>query len=189
LLSSTDYRSAALRLREAGRKIDLETGSAALRPDLAFFASLDASGQTPPFSRSDWTETWAWDLSLGISIQADLFDAGASAARIEEARSQRLAAAAALHGEETAARLDARKALQAALEAEATLRSVEARAAWTAELLRNAQSSAENQLSSRQDLNAAAIQDATARLELLSARYTFEEALADIDRLGQGATP
>lgn len=179
--SSAEWQSSGARFREASRAVDLERGSSVLLPDLAFFASLDASGP-----RSGWTNSWTWDLSLGLSLSVDLFDAGASAAKIEEARSQRDAAAAALRGAETSARLSARRAVQAAREAEAALRKSEAHALWTAEVLKNARSSAENQLASRQELNSAAIQDAAARLDLLSARYAFEEALADLDRLAQG---
>lgn len=178
--ASAEWQSADAHLREAERAVDLQRGSSVLLPDLAFFASLDAAGP-----HSGWTNSWTWDLSLGLSVSAELFDAGASAARLDQARSQRDAAAAALRGAETSARLAARRAVQAAREAAAALQKAEARAAWTAELLRNARSSAESQLTSRQDLNGAAIQDAAARLDLLSARYTLEESLADLDRLAQ----
>ena len=181
LASSTEGRTAGVRLREASRKIDLAGGSSPFLPDLAFFASLDASGPQSP-----WTDTWTWDLSLGLSVSVDLFDAGAAAARIEEAKAERSAAAAALHGARTDARLAVRRAIQAAREAQAALERAEAREAWTAEALKNARSSAQNDLGSRQELNDAAIQEAGTRLDLVSARYALEESLADLDRLAPG---
>jgi outer membrane protein TolC len=182
--SSTDRLVAATRLAEAGRKVDLERGSALFLPDLAFFASLDASGQTPPLSAEGWMDsTWSWDLTLGISVSANLYDGGRSAAKLAAATSDKDAAAAALKGAADSVRIAARQALQAAREAAAGLDRARAKAAWTAEVLKNARLSAEGGLLSRTDLNRAAIQDAAARLDLISARYALEEARADLERL------
>jgi outer membrane protein TolC len=188
--SSTDRALAAARFAQATSKLDLERGSSMLLPDLALFASLDASGQTVPFSEAGgdwWDNTWTWSLSVGVQVSMNVFDGGRSWADIASAKADRDATAAALAGSSDAARLAARQALQAARHAEAALRSDEARAAWTAEILRNASLSSSNQLLSRQDYNRAAIQDAGARLELLAARYAFEEALADLERLAPKA--
>jgi len=179
--SSTDWKAAGIRLKEASKRIDLAKGSSPFLPDLAFFASLDATGP-----QSTWTGTWTWDLSLGLSASVDLFDGGAAAAKIDQARAERAVAEAALRGARTEARLAARRAIQAAREAEAALERAEAREAWAAEALKNARASARNELLSRQNLNAAAIREAGARLDLASARYTLEEALADLERIAPG---
>ncbi|MDA8426598.1 MAG: TolC family protein, partial [Treponema sp.] len=95
----------------------------------------------------------------------------------------RAAAEAALRGARTEVRLGARRVVQAVREAQAALARAEAREAWAKEALKNARASARNELIARQDLNAAAIREAGTRLDLLSARYTLEEALADLERL------
>jgi outer membrane protein TolC len=181
LASATGSKSAAVMLKEASRKIDLARASSLFLPNLAFFASLDASGP-----RSTWSDTWSWDLSLGLSASVDLFDGGAARAKIQEARAGRDAAAAALHGAQNEVRLAARRTIQAARTAQAALIRAEAREAWAAEALKNARSAMQNDLTSRQELNAAAIQEAGARLDLLSARYSLEESLADLERLAPG---
>jgi outer membrane protein TolC len=185
--ASTDAIVAGARLTEAGSKIDLEKGGTLFKPDLAFFASLDASGQTPPLTTDTWKDSWTWDLSLGLSVSATFFDGGRSAAKVAGAVAGREAAKAALHGAQTASRIAARQAIEAARKAEAALRAAEAKAAWTAEVLANARQSSADQMISRQELNGAAIQDAGARLDLTGARYALEEAIADLERLAPGA--
>jgi len=180
----TDVEVARARLSQARRKVDLERGSSLFLPDLSFFASIEALGQDVPFSSpSWWANTWSWDLSLGLSASVDLFDGGASAARKREAAAGLEAARVGEGAAEKAARLQARRAIETAREAEAALREKEARAAWAAEALRNARAKAAGQAVSRAELDAQAIGEATARLDLLYARYALEEALADLERV------
>ncbi|MGA2547315.1 MAG: TolC family protein [Rectinemataceae bacterium] len=181
---STDVDIARVRLSEARRKLDLERGSSLFHPDLSFFASLEALGQDVPFSSSSWwTNTWSWDLSLGIAANVDLFDGGASAARKREAAANLEAARIGEVATEKGARLQTRRVIDAARGAEASLREKEARAAWAAEALRNARAKAADQAASRAELNASAIGEATARLDLLYARFALEESIADLERL------
>jgi outer membrane protein len=184
---STDLGIARARLAQARKKLDLERGSSLFLPDLSFFASLDASGQDIPFSADSWKDTWSWDLSLGLAAKADFFDGGASAARKREASSNIEAARAGEAANEKAARLQVRRAIDSARGAEASLREKEARAAWAAEALRNARARAADQSISRPELNASAIAEASARLELLYARYALEEAIADLERAAGGS--
>jgi outer membrane protein TolC len=181
---STDVDIARARLAQARRKLDLERGSSLFLPDVSFFASLEALGQDVPFSSPTWwSDTWSWDLSLGISANVDLFDGGASAARKREAAADLEAARVGEVASEKAANLQARRALDAARVAEASLGEKRARAEWAAESLRNARAKAADQAASRAELDAAAIGEATARLDLLYARYTLEESIADLERL------
>lgn len=180
-------QGAWLRLRQAGRKLALEEGSAMLKPDLGLFASLDASGQTPPFSdQAWWDSTWSWDLSLGLSVSLNVFDGGRSWARMAQARADEAAAAAALSGASHEAGLGARRALEAAHRAKAGLARAEAKAAYAAEVLRSARLSAQNELVSRQDLGRAAMQEASSRLDLVQARYGLGLAISTLEGLVPG---
>lgn len=184
IASSTDIALARTRLSQAKRKLDLERGSSLFLPDLALFANLDVSGQDLPYSSpSWWSNTWSWDLSVGVATTVDLFDGGASAARKREASASIEAARIGEGAAEKAARLEARRAIEAAREAEASLREKEAKASWAAEALRNARAKAADQSASRAELDAQAIVEATARLELLDARYALEESIADLERI------
>jgi outer membrane protein TolC len=184
LASSTDIALARTRLSQAKRKLDLERGSSLFLPDLALFANLDVSGQDLPYSSpSWWSNTWSWDLSIGVATTVDLFDGGAAAARKREASASLEAARIGEGAAEKAARLEARRAIETAREAEASLREKEAKASWAAEALRNARAKAADQSVSRAELDAQAIVEATARLELLDARYALEESIADLERI------
>jgi outer membrane protein len=189
LAASAELDTARARLAQAGKKLELERGSSLFLPDLALFASLDLAGQDIPFARRSWMDTWNWDLSLGLSAKADLFDGGASGARRREAAASLEAAGIAAGAAEKAARLQARRAVDAARGAQAALREKEAKAAWAAEALRNARAKAAGQVASRPELNASAIGEASARLDLLAARYALEEALADLERIAGRALP
>jgi outer membrane protein TolC len=181
---STEVSLARARLSEAKRKLDLERDSSILKPDLALFASLDASGQTIPFSESGWFDsTWSCDVSIGLSLDVDFFDGGASLARIKGAQADLEAARIGEAATEKSARLAVRRATEAARGAEASLREKEARAAWAAESLRATQAKASDQAASRPELSASAIAEAGARLDLLYARFSLEESLADLERL------
>jgi outer membrane protein TolC len=141
--SSAAVSEAGARIEQARRKLDLERGSALFRPDVSFFASLDASGQDVPFAIGTWMDTWSWDLSFGIAAKADFFDGGASKARREEASSRLAAAESAFAAAGKAARLEARRALEAGRRAQAALAAATAREDWAAGALRNARASAE----------------------------------------------
>jgi outer membrane protein TolC len=187
---STDWGTARVRLSQAGRKLDLERGSSILLPNAALFANLGAEGQVIPFSESAWYEnTWTWSLSVGVSVQLDLFDGGASFARIGEARAGLIAAKAGLVGAEEGSRLEARNAVAKARRAEADLAAKEARGEWATEKLRAARASFDNELLSRSEFNGAAILEGSVRLELLSARWTLAEAVADLERLAGKELP
>ncbi|MDA8410695.1 MAG: TolC family protein [Treponema sp.] len=190
LASSSDRGQARARLSEAARKLDLERGSAILLPDLAAFASLDATGQTVPFSSSGWMDsTWSWDLSLGLQAQLKVFDGGASFARMAAARADLAAARVGVEGSEDSLRMAVRDAVSVARRAGAGLASKEARAAWAAEVLRTARVSLDAGMMGRPDYDGAAMVEAGARLDLLSARYALSEALADLERLAGGSLP
>jgi outer membrane protein len=184
-LSSTAFAEAGARLKEAERKLDLEKGSSLFLPDLSFFAGFDTLS---PNSGGSMSDSWSWDLSLGLMAKVDLFDGGAAGARKKEAAAQVDSAKSALQAAGKGARLEARKAVDAARKAEASLTAARARGDWAAEALRAARASAADQMISRSELNGALIREASARLTVLEARYALEEAIADLDRLNTEAS-
>jgi outer membrane protein len=178
--SSTAFGEARTRLSEAKRKLDLEGGSGIFKPDLSLFASFDAANQDAQALSS----SFSWNLSLGLAAKVDFFDGGAARGRTRSAAANVAAAEAALTGALDALRLDVRRAVDAARRGEASLAASRAREAWAAEALKAAEASAGEQIISRPELNAARIGEASARLATLSARYSLEEAIADLERLG-----
>jgi outer membrane protein TolC len=196
LASAPDIDLARAKLSQASKKLDLERGSSLFLPDLSLFASFDVSGQDIPFSSGAWWQNnWAWDLSLGLAAKADFFDGGASAARKREAASSLEAARIGAGAAQKAVRLQVRRAIDAARGAQAELLEKQARAAWAAEALRNERAKAADQAASRAELNGQGIVEATARLDLLYARYALEESIADLERAAgkafgaEGAAP
>jgi outer membrane protein TolC len=183
-IASTPFAQASSGLALAERRLLLARDTTILKPDLAFFASLDTAGTSLPYSGGAWADDWSLSLSLGLDVKVDLFDGGASAAGVGEAAAGVEAARAALVAAGKAARLEARRAVEAARRAQAALEAAQARLDYAAEALRAAESSAAEQISSRTELLGARMRDASAALELLQARYALEEAIADLDRIG-----
>ena len=190
LASSTEGGEARVKLSEAARKLDLERGRSILRPDIAAFASLDASGQTPPNFSTSWMDsTWAWDLSIGLDMKMDIFDGGASMARTASAKASLAAARIGVEGADDSVRLAVRDGIAAARKAAAAVSAKAAQAAWAIEALRSAKVSLDAGMLGRPDYNAAAMAEASARLDLLSARYVLSETVADLERLAGGTLP
>ncbi len=187
--ASTDLAASRNRQSQAQKKLDIEKGGALLRPDVALGLSLAATGAqnylvfngTPPSSNA--TPSWAWDLIISVNVQMSAFDGGESAARIGEAEQDVEAAGQALAQAQKLVRLSVRQAVEAARRSDADLAEKIAAEAYAEERLSNAQASFDNGVSSRADLRAAQILQGSARLDLLLARFTREEALADIQQL------
>jgi len=57
----------------AERKLDLEKGSSLFLPDLSFFAGFDTLS---PNSGGSMSDSWSWDVSLGLAAKVDFFDGG-----------------------------------------------------------------------------------------------------------------
>jgi len=73
--------------------------------------------------------------------------------------------------------------VDAAVKADSDVKEKQARADYAEERLRNARSSLESGMASRDEEHAADIQAGSAELDLLFARFSREEALADIAHL------
>jgi outer membrane protein TolC len=190
LKSSTDLAASRTRVQQAGKKLVVEKGGALLLPDVSLGVTLDVTGQEDvPYKDWSWDASmWNWDLVISLGVKTTVFDGLAARSRIAQAQKDADMAGTARAQQEKLVGLSVRQDMDAALRADAAVQ--EKQAAWddAQERLRNAQSSFDSGLVSRADLRGAQILEGTAALDLLAARYTREEALADITRL-TGETP
>ncbi len=183
--SSPALAASRTRMSQARKKLAVEEGGSLLRPDVSLGLRLDLSGQEDlPFSTWKWNNsTWDWDLVVSIGMKMNVFDGLASLQRVRQAEKDLEMAGMGLSLDEKRVRLDVRKAVDAAVKADGDVREKKARADYAEERLRNAQASLENGMASRDDVHGADILAGSAELDLLYARYTREEALADIARI------
>jgi outer membrane protein TolC len=120
-------------------------------------------------------------VSLGVKMSA--FDGLEGLNRTAQAERDAAMAAEALGQQEKLLRISVRRAVEAVTKADAQVRAKQSAAAYAVERSRIARVSAESGLASRQDMRGAEVFAGTAALDLLLARYTLEEALADLARL------
>ncbi|HYW82285.1 MAG TPA: TolC family protein, partial [Spirochaetia bacterium] len=183
--SSTALAASRTRMSQAGKKLAVEKGGELLRPDFSLGLQLGFLGQEDlPFSAWSWNNTtWDWDLVISLGVKMSVFDGLASLQRVRQAEKDLEMAGTGLSLDEKRVGLDVRKAVDAAVKADSDVREKQARADYTEERLRNARSALESGTASRDEEHAADIQAGSAELDLLFARFSREEALADIAHL------
>ncbi len=181
--SSPELQGARERAAQARVKLSLEKGGAMLLPDLSLAVSLAVTGQKIPFSSSDWSDSWDWDLAVSLGTRTNLFDAGASWAKIREAGRDVEGAALGIALLEKSIAARVRAAVQQARERSAAVEEAKAKAALAEELAKNARISFENELATREEMNRAALGHLTTRLALAAAQHGLEAALEEIELL------
>jgi outer membrane protein len=183
--ASTDLAATRTQMSQAQKKLAIERGAAMLLPDVSLGLSFAVSGQEDlPFSSWDWNNnTWNVDLVISLGIKLSAFDGLASMKRIGEAQKDIEIVATGLTQREKLVRLNVRKSVDAATKADAAVSEKQAAASLAAERLKNARSSFENGVASREEMRGADLQEGAAELDLLLARFTREEALADVARI------
>jgi outer membrane protein TolC len=183
--SSVALATSRTRLSQARKLLSVEKGGSLLLPDVSLGMRLELSGQEDiPAAAWNWDNgAWDWDLVISLGMKMSVFDGLSSLARIRQAEKDLETAATALSLEEKLLGLDVRKAIDAAVKADADVKEKEARAAYAAERLKNARVSFDSGMASREDLQGADILAGSATLDMLLARYSREEALADIARI------
>ena len=181
--SSPELQSARARADQARTRLSLEKGSAMLLPDLSLAVTLGVTGQKVPFASSDWSDAWDWDLAVSIGTRVNLFDAGASRAKIREAGRDIEGAALGIAGLEKAIGARVRAAVQQARQKGAAIEEARAKAALAEEQAKNARVSFENELATREEMNGAALGFRAARLAVAAAQHDLEAALEDIEYL------
>ncbi|MGD0725616.1 MAG: TolC family protein [Spirochaetia bacterium] len=183
--ASTALAASRTRMSQARKKLALEEGGSLFRPDISLGLTLDLSGQEDlPFSTWNWNNTtWDWDLVVSIGMKMSVFDGSASLQRVRQAEKDLEMAGMGLSLDEKRVRLDVRRAVDAVVKADGDVKEKQARADYAEERLRNARASLENGMASRDDVHGTDILAGSAELDLLFARYTREEAIADIARI------
>jgi outer membrane protein len=183
--SSPALAASRTRMSQARKKLAVEEGGSLFRPDVSLGLRLDLSGQEDlPFSAWNWNNrTWDWDLVVSIGMKMNVLDGLASLQRVRQVEKDLEMAGMGLSLDDKRVRLDVRKAVDSAVKADGDVKEKQARADYAEERLRNARASLENGMASRDDVHGADILAGSAELDLLFARYTREEALADIARI------
>ena len=183
--ASTDLAATRTAAGLAEKKLAIERGGSILLPDVSLGVRVDVSGQEDiPFADWSWDNaTWNWDVAVSLGVKMSVFDGLASANRIGQAEKDVAMAGTGLSQQMKLVRLDVRKAVDAAEKADAAVSEKQAAAAYAEERLRGARVSLDNGVASRDDVHGADILAGSAELDLLLARYTRDEALADIERL------
>ena len=120
---------------------------------------------------------------ISVGMKMSIFDGLSSANRIGQAEKAVEMAGTGLSQQEKLLRLSVRKAVDAAVKADADVKEKQAQADYAEERLRNARTGFDSGAVSREDLLNADIFAGSAALDLLLARYTAEEARADIAHL------
>jgi outer membrane protein TolC len=183
--SSPALAASRARMSQARKKLEIEQGGSLLHPDLSLDVRLDVAGQEDlPFTAWNWSNrTWTWDLVVSLGMKMSVFDGFASDRRVQQAEKDLEMAGMGLGLEEKRVLLDVRKAMDAAMRADGDVKEKQAQLDYAEERLRNARVSLENGMASRDEMHGADILAGSAALDLLFARYTREEALADIARI------
>jgi outer membrane protein TolC len=183
--SSTALAASRTRISQAGKKLAVEKGGALLHPDISLGLQLDLLGQEDlPFSAWNWNNsTWDWDLVISIGMKMSVFDGLASLQRVRQAEKDLEMAGMGLSLDEKRVGLNVRTAVDAAVKADSDVKEKQARTDYAEERLRNARASLENGMASRDEEHGADILAGSAELDLLFARFSREEALADIAHL------
>ena len=169
--------------RQADRYLEIEKASAPLKPDVSLIASLDVTGQKIPFIGANWTDTWNHNLTLTLGTQVKLFDSGEAKAKINAARATAEMAALGLSQAEKGLELSVRKTIQDVKTNYYTVLEKEANESNAAETYKNARVSFESELVTREEERGAAVLLASAKMELLLARYNYQGALIDLEYL------
>jgi outer membrane protein TolC len=172
-------------MSQARKKLEVEQGGSLLHPDISLDVRLDVAGQEDlPFAAWNWNNTtWTWDLVVSLGMKMSVFDGSASGRRVQQAEKDLEMAGTGLSLDEKLVRLDVRKAIDAAVKADGDVKEKQAKADYAEERLRNARVSLENGMASRDEMHGADILAGSAALDLLFARFTREEALADVARI------
>lgn len=183
--SSPALATSRTRMSQARKKLDVEQGGSLLHPDVSLDVRLDVAGQEDlPFAAWNWNnKTWTWDLVVSLGMKMSVFDGSASGRRVQQAEKDLEMAGTGLSLDEKLVRLDVRKAIGAAVKADGDVKEKQAKADYAEERLRNARVSLENGMASRDEMHGADILAGSAALDLLFARFTREEALAEIARI------
>jgi outer membrane protein len=183
LAGSPALRRAREELAQAETGTALSRSGAVLRPDVSLSLGLSVSGQALPFRENDWTDTWDYNLILGVGTRGTILDSGRSRARIRQAEEATAAGRSALELAARQLRLAVRQALQDLRVGRAELSQRQAALREAEEAERAARQAFEEQTAAREQWGTARLQLAQRHLEVLASRQALELSLAALEYL------
>jgi len=183
LESSAALKKARLDREQARANLELTRGGTNFRPDISLNLSFELSGQTIPWSETDWQDSWDLNLIAGVGSRGSLFDSGRSRHQLRQAEEALAASQLAIDllGKQT--RLQTRQAFEALQLRRAELRESVAALAQAEEEATNASRAFEQQVLTREQAGLVRIKVLQNRLVLLERKYLFELALYELESL------
>jgi outer membrane protein len=176
-------KKARLDREQARANLGLVRGGASFRPDLSVNLSFELSGQTIPWSETDWEDGWDLNLIAGVGARGSLFDSGRSGYKIRQAEEALSAAQLAVDLLSKQIQLQTRRAVEVLERRRAELQETKAAVARTEEEAKNASRAFEQQLLTREQWSMARIALLLDRLALCEREYSFELALYELESL------
>ena len=183
LKSSASLEKARLDQERARANLDLTRGGSNLRPDLSFNLSFEVSGQTIPWSQTDWQDTWDLNLIAAVGTGGSLFDSGRSRYKLRQAEEAMTASQLAVDLLSKRIRLQIRQAFETLQLRWAELEEARAAVATAEEERMNASRAFEQQLLTREQWGMARIALLQQQLVLLQREHSYELALYEIESL------
>jgi len=183
LKSSASLEKARLDQERARANLDLTRGGSNLRPDLSFNLSFEVSGQTIPWSQTDWQDTWDLNLIAAVGTGGSLFDSGRSRYKLRQAEESMTASQLAIDLLSKRIRLQIRQAFETLQLRWAELEEARAAVATAEEERMNASRAFEQQLLTREQWGMARIALLQQQLVLLQREHSYELALYEIESL------
>jgi len=172
-----------VRLRQSMAGEKLLKGDALFKPDLGLDITLDITGGKVPFFGSNWIDDWDVNLIFSLGTTVSLFDGGSMKAQIAQSRIQSQKAREGYIQLLDALEFQVTKSVEAVKGGFYKINEKEARARLAEEQYKNARVSFANELITREEELGARVAVIRAELELLVARFEYENSLAALEYL------
>ncbi|GAH62713.1 unnamed protein product, partial [marine sediment metagenome] len=155
-------------------------------PDLSLNLTFELNGQTIPWSEDDWDENWNMNFIISIGSKGSLFDSGKSLWRIRQAEETVNLLRTGISRLKKQLHWQTRQAIEEVRTRYSNHQAKEAEFKEAEERLKNARTSYENELITREEWGVARLYLLENRMERLSALYYYELSLAQLEFLTAG---
>jgi outer membrane protein TolC len=183
LRESADLEVLYNRIRQAESSIQALRGEGLFRPTIGLDVTLDISGGKVPFFGANWTDSWDVNLIVSLGTNVSLFDAGSTKAQAAQARIQALQAREGYKQLLDSLDFQIQKSIEAVTYAYYRIEEKQAKSRFAEEQYKNAQVSFANELITRQEEMGARMAAIQAELELVAARFDYENARITLEYL------
>jgi len=183
LESSEALKKARLDRERSRANLELVRGGANLRPDISLNLSCELSGQTIPWSKTDWQDSWDLNIIAGVGTRGAIFDSGRSQHKLRQAEEALTASQLAVDLLSKQIRFQTRQAVENMRLHGAKIEESGAALAQAEEEQKNASRAFEQELLTREQWGMVRIKVLQKRLALLEKKYLFELALYELESL------